>query len=304
MVVALVRSGGATLTEVLGIPVVGVVNSAGGEEVVDSGTTTTPGELGTEVVDVVGSVAGVVVVESPVAPTVTVGACVVLGGSVARGTVEAGIFGTDCTSAKVELGAATRVVAVEIAVEMLGSGQGSATVTESVTSVPLPSETMHSRLLALVDASALAVTVKSADSPSFTRAIAGWNSMLTPSQLPSRGRIATGVARIALVIVSMLDAETICSLGVVGTVGSVSVELETSASPMEEVGTPDTDGTGGTATGDENPACESRGPSCRVCPFVASANAGRTPAFPRVIATRLTPWASRAACTSSVVGPG
>jgi hypothetical protein len=134
-----------------------------------------------------------------------VGLCVEVGESTTgRAVVVAGAVGTGCVTATLVLGAKTVDEAVDTAVDVVdvvaaavvvveevvdfevrGSGHGIATVTASATSVPLPSETMHCRLLAGVVASAFAVTVKSAVSPRFTRAIAGSNTKVTPSQVPS-----------------------------------------------------------------------------------------------------------------------
>jgi hypothetical protein len=131
-----------------------------------------------------------------------VGLCVEVGESTTgRAVVVAGAGRTGCVTATLVLGAKTVDEAVDTAVdvaaaadvvveevvdvEVRGSGHGIATVTASATSVPLPSETMHCRLLAGVVASAFAVTVKSAVSPRFTRAIAGSNTKVTPSQVPS-----------------------------------------------------------------------------------------------------------------------
>jgi hypothetical protein len=131
-----------------------------------------------------------------------VGLCVEVGESTTgRAVVVAGAVGTGCVTATLVLGSKTVDEAVDTAVdvaaaadvvveevvdvEVRGSGHGIATVTAIATSVPLPSETMHCRLLAGVVASAFAVTVKSAVSPRFTRAIAGSNTKLTPSQVPS-----------------------------------------------------------------------------------------------------------------------
>ena len=78
-----------------------------------------------------------------------------------------------------------------------GSGQDIATVTESDSSRPLPSETMHGFWLGVIPALAVAVAVNSAVSPNFTRAIAGSNVTVTPSHAPSWGRSTVGVERIA-----------------------------------------------------------------------------------------------------------
>jgi hypothetical protein len=106
-------------------------------------------ELGGAVVGLATSVGGleVVVFALPAAGKVE-GLCVEFGESVEEGTtLEAGMVGTDCTVATVLLAGVARVAAVEVAteveVEESGSGQGIATVTESDTSAPFPSETVH-----------------------------------------------------------------------------------------------------------------------------------------------------------------
>jgi hypothetical protein len=123
-----------------------------------------------------------------------VGLCVEVGESTGRAVVVAGTVGTGCVAARLVLGAASvdespedavKVDEGVVDVESSGSGHGIATVTASTTSVPLPSETIHSPLLAGIVASAVTVTLKSVVSPSFTRAIAGSNTKLTPSQVPS-----------------------------------------------------------------------------------------------------------------------
>jgi hypothetical protein len=179
--------------------------------------------------------------------------------------------------------------------------------------------------------SAVAVTVKSADSPSFSRAIAGWNSKLTPSQPLSLGRIAAGADRIALMSVSTLHAEAVCALMVVGalvvaTTPEVVVELGDAvelddARTLDDVTALDAvsddvgavvtptkagvaDDAGASPVGASDAACGSTGETLMVCPFVAAANDAKAPASPRESATRLTPWASRAASTSLVSGPG
>ncbi len=251
-----------------------------------------------------------------------VGLCAEVGESTTgRAVVVAGTVGTGCVAARLVLGANTvdeaaeelvEVVEVVVDVEVSGSGHGIATVTASATSVPLPSETMHWRLLAGIVASAVAVTVKSVVPPSFTRAIAGSNTKLTPSQVPSRGRIATGAERIAadsdssieavVIGTPMFPVEVVAFEVVEGPVAApvveVSADTGTVGTSASVAGTdavaPESSGFVA-AAGDTNPLWESSGTTFTLCPSVAAARADNEPASPRDRAMRLTPWASRAA---------
>jgi hypothetical protein len=245
-----------------------------------------------------------------------VGLCVEVGESTTgRAVVVAGAVGTGCVTGTVVLGAKTvdeavdaSVAAVDVVVEEVvdvevrGSGHGIATVTASATSVPLPSETMHCRLLAGVVASAFAVTVKSAVSPRFTRAIAGSNTKLTPSQVPSCGRIATGAERIAaasdseleVVVESALMVEAVSFMAAVVaavfvvvlvaaevvelTARTFAVDVGVSEAPAPDVVVSAT--TGVAATGAPGPLWESAGKTLTLCPRVAAANADSAPASP------------------------
>jgi hypothetical protein len=138
-----------------------------------------------------------------------------------------------------------------------------------------------------------------------------------------------GADLIALISVSTLDAAAVCTLVVVCAlmvaVALVVVRSLEVAETLEDVTPEDvttldavSDDVGAVVTptkagvADEvgaaivvtPAACGSSGETTMVCPFVAAANDTNAPASPRESATRLTPRASRAASTSSVVGPG